>query len=472
MTAWILRDVEVDGRPADVHLVDGRVEAVLPRDGTGARMPGAEGVVEGGGGVLLPGLHDHHVHLLAMAARLGGVDLDPLGDPLSVDGALREAAASAAAVGGHGWVRAGGYDEHRHGSLDRARLDAVAPGAAVRVQHRSGLSWVLSSEALRRVGVADGGPGPDGVERDDDGCPTGWLHRLDRWLADQVPRVDTDLAVVGGALAAVGLTGVTDATVELGAGRAGLLSEAVAEGWLPQRLTVLGVDDPTLVAGWAQLGPAKLVADEAVGLSPSDLAKAVASHHAAGRPVAVHAVTRAENVTAVSALAQAGAWASDRIEHGSVLPTDLDAVLAACGATVVVQPSLVAERGDHHLTAVERDDLPLLHRHRSLLEAGVRVGVGSDAPVTSVDPWAGIAAASTRTTRTGAVVGPEEAVDPAVALGWYLADPRDPGGPARRVAPGAPADLCLLGVPLAEALAHPSSTHVRATWIGGRQVHG
>ena len=137
----------------------------------------------------------------------------------------------------------------------------------------------------------------------------------------------------------------------------------------------------------------------------------------------------------------------------------------------MVQPSLVAERGDHHLREVDPDDLPFLHRHRSLLAAGVRVGVGSDAPVTSADPWAGIAAASCRTTRSGAVVGPDEAVAAATALGWYLADPLDPGGPPRRLAGGSPADLCLLDRPLAAALAEPDAGRVRHTWVGGRLVH-
>jgi len=146
-------------------------------------------------------------------------------------------------------------------------------------------------------------------------------------------------------------------------------------------------------------------------------------------------------------------------------------LLAAHGITVVVQPSLVAERGDHHLLEVEPDDQPFLHRHRSLLAAGVRVGVGSDAPVTSADPWAGIVAASRRTTRSGAVVGADEAVDPAVALGWYLADPLDPGGPPRRIGPGVAADLCLLDVPLAEMLTEPDAARVRHTWVAGRLVH-
>ena len=41
--------------------------------------------MDGEGGALLPGLHDHHVHLLALAARTAGLDLDPLPDAAAVD---------------------------------------------------------------------------------------------------------------------------------------------------------------------------------------------------------------------------------------------------------------------------------------------------------------------------------------------------------------------------------------------------
>jgi predicted amidohydrolase YtcJ len=235
---------------------------------------------------------------------------------------------------------------------------------------------------------------------------------------------------------------------------------------------LLGVDDATSVEGWAMLGPTKLLADESLGLDIDALTARVAASHRLGRPVAIHAVTRAECVVAVGALVAAGPQRGDRLEHGSVLPTDLDGWLRDGGVTVVVQPSLVTERGDHHLVAVDADDIPFLHRHASLLAAGIRVGVGSDAPVTSADPWRGIAAASTRTTRRGAALGPAEAVAPQTALGWYLADPLDPGGPPRRVEPGVAADLCLLDVPLESALTDLDAHHVRATWVAGTLVHG
>ena len=52
----------------------------------------------------------------------------------------------------------------------------------------------------------------------------------------------------------------------------------------------------------------------------------------------------------------------------------------------------------------------------------------------------------------------------------YLSAPASPGGAARRVEVGTPADLCLLKTPLREALAAPTADVVRATLIGGRLI--
>jgi predicted amidohydrolase YtcJ len=206
-------------------------------------------------------------------------------------------------------------------------------------------------------------------------------------------------------------------------------------------------------------------------LDPDGLAQRIASVHAAGRAVAIHAVTRSETVTAVTALMLAGVREGDRIEHGSVLPADLDRALASSGVVVIVQPSLVFERGDHYFDQVDPDDMAFLHRHASLLAAGIRVAAGSDAPVTSADPWAAVAAASTRQTREGRLLGESEKVPAAIALNWFLADPQAPAGPVRRLIPGVAADLCLLDRPLGVALLAPDSSVVRMTFVAGRLTY-
>ena len=94
---------------------------------------------------------------------------------------------------------------------------------------------------------------------------------------------------------------------------------------------------------------------------------------------------------------------------------------------------------------------------------------GSDAPYGDPDPWRAIAAARDRTTPDGRVLGPDERITARRALDLYLAPLDDPAGPPRRVAVGAPADLCLLAEPLAVALADPAAVTVRATIRAGHR---
>jgi predicted amidohydrolase YtcJ len=186
--------------------------------------------------------------------------------------------------------------------------------------------------------------------------------------------------------------------------------------------------------------------------------------------VAIHCVTRVALVLALAAWDEAGARPGDRVEHGAVVPPELHPALRRHGLTVVTQPGFVAERGDEYRREVDPDDLPHLYPCRSLIDAGVPVGGSTDAPYTDADPWRAIAAAAARRTPSGAVLGPDEAVTVRRALDLFLSDPRSPGGPPRRVAPGAPADLCLLATPLAVALADPVAAKVVATICRGRLV--
>jgi predicted amidohydrolase YtcJ len=146
------------------------------------------------------------------------------------------------------------------------------------------------------------------------------------------------------------------------------------------------------------------------------------------------------------------------------------ASIAALSLTVVTQPAFVTERGDRYLKDVEPADRPDLYRCASFLAAGVAVGGSTDAPFGPDDPWDAIRAAIERRAASGTPVGSDPGLAPADALGLFLGSPERPGGPRRRIVPGARADLCLLAVPLAQALLAPSSRHVVATIAGGQRT--
>lgn len=413
----LIKNVEVEGLGrADVRIRGGRIAEI------GDRLAGP-GDLDGRGGALLAGLHDHHVHLAALAAEAASVRVGPadVGGPDGFAAALRGGAPGE-------WVRAVGYHESVAGELDRWALDDLVHDRPVRVQHRSGELWAWNSAALRAAGLSLAGDGR--------------FWRADERLRGFVPPVRLDLEGVGARAASLGITGFTNADPHPADGLAELLSA------LPQRLVVMGLD-----------APVKLILDDLTLPSPQELAAAVAAVRP--RPVAVHCVTRVQLIVTLLALDEAGPAEGDRVEHGSVIPAETIPWLKRLGVTVVTQPHFPLERGHAYATDVDPDDRPHLYRCRSLAEAGIAVAAGTDAPFGTRDPWSVMRAAVQR--EDG------EALDRRAALDLFAGEPERPGR-ARRVAVGAVADLCLLHVPLREALDVLSAGVVRAAFVAGRRI--
>ncbi|HZZ90432.1 MAG TPA: amidohydrolase family protein [Caulobacteraceae bacterium] len=460
MIERLIRGVEVEGRAGcDVRLRDGTIAEI------GHALASRSEEIDGHGGALIPGLADHHIHLFALAAQAASVRLDDVTSAAEL--AARITAAAVAAPAG-AWIRATGYHEGAAGDLSCRELDALAPRHPVRVQHRTGALWVLNSLALAALGT---GALPDFVERDARGAPTGRIWRGDAWLRERLGAEPPPLAPVGRQLAAFGVTAVTDASVTTDADAAGRLAAAHRAGALPQRLMLMsgGALAPP-ADGAFTVGPVKVLLDDHALPDLDDFIARIAAARVRRRNVAVHCVTAGEFALTLAAFRTAGTEPGDRIEHGGVIPGEAIGELRTLGLTVVTQPAFVRERGDRYLAEVDPVDQPDLYRCASLREAGVPVAGSSDAPYATPDPWVGIAAAVQRTTRSGQRLGEAERVLPAAALGLYLGALEAPAGRPRRVAVGAPADLCLLGAPMREALAATSADVVRATLIGGEVV--
>ncbi len=429
----IQRAVLLDGRAVDIRL-GRRIEAIAD-----SLAPiGGEDILDAAGGTVIPGLHDHHVHLRSAAAALTSVRVGP-GEVRSRD-ALR-AVLSRAAVGEDGWIRAVGYHEAVAGPLDRAVLDEVSPNIPVRVQHRSGVLWTLNSAGLTAVGLPDH---PDGRLRSAD---PSWTHSLQR--------SDAGLGDVSRRLSAFGVTGVTDATPNLTVEDVMDFAEARRHGELRQRVEILA--------------PAKrILHDDDLDLDA--LADWIAARHRQGGIVALHCVTAMQLVVAMAALRQAGPRAGDRIEHGAVIPDECLADLRELGVLVVTQPNFVAERGEQYLTDVPADEHCQLWRVASLRDAQIRVALSTDMPFGDADPWAAMRAAVHRSTLSGSVLGANESIDAATALGLFLGTPQQPDLP-RELAVGSPADLCVLAAPSRDVLTVLDASLVAATVYDGALVY-
>jgi predicted amidohydrolase YtcJ len=427
----IQRAVLLDGTTTDLRVDERIVEMgdLSPHKG--------EQVLDAARGTVIPGLHDHHVHLRSAAAALTSARVGPA----EVRGRQDLARALAEAqVGSDGWIRAVGYHEAVAGPLDRAVLDEVSPPVPVRVQHRSGVLWTLNSAGLAEMGLAD--------------HPDGRLRSADRSWSDTLQRNESGLAEVSRRLCEFGVTGVTDATPELEVSDIVKLIESHRHGELLQRVDCLA--------------PGKRILHDA-GLDLDELTAWIADRHADEAPVAVHCVTAAQLVVTLAALRAAGTHPQDRIEHAAVVPDDSMAELAGLNVTVVTQPNFVAERGDQYLTDVPAEEHHELWRLASLRRAGVPVALSTDMPFGEGDPWATMRAAVHRKTASSAVLGVDECVSARQALTMFFGRAGDPVTP-RTVAPGQPGDLCLLADPPAQALEELDSQMVAATVVAGNVV--
>lgn len=422
----------------DGSVVDIRAGALITEVAPNLARKSGEQVIDAAGGAVIPGLHDHHVHVHSAAAAADSVRVGPAEVSDREDLARVLAGAE---VGADGWIRAVGYHEAVAGPLDRDRLDGLAPPVPVRIQHRSGILWTLNSAGLAAVGLAD--------------HPDGRLRSADRTWSDALARRETALDELSNRLSGYGVTGITDATPDLDIGDMVKLDEMQRHGGLRQRLH--------------HLAPGKrILHDENLNLD--ELTDWVVRRHRDGAPVAVHCVTAAQLVVTLAALRAAGSHPGDRIEHAAVVPADCLAQLADLGVTVVTQPNFVAERGDQYRTDVPADEQPQLWRLASLLAAGIPVALSTDMPFGDGDPWAAMRAAVTRTTPSGAVLGEGERVSARTALDLFLGTATDPTSP-RTVTPGQPGDLCVLDVPPARLLDELDGRAVAATVIDGEIVY-
>lgn len=397
----ILRNARgTDGIPLAVGVRGGRIAAM------GAVVAGQGSEYDARGLTLGGGLHDHHLHLLATAARMQSVDLT---DCRRVDAVIARLRAGAGGPGG--WVRAIGYDERVAGLPDRAMLDDWLPDRPLRVQDRTGCYWLLNSSGLAQLGE---GAFPSCVELDVEGRPNGRIWRGDAWLRERIGGAPPSLAALGARFAEWGVTGVTDAGASNGAVEAALLA-----GAMPQRLVVMGTEDLPAGDGYA-LGPVKLLLDEN-DLPPVEaVAGRITAARMLNRNVAAHCVTLGELVFYLEALEIAGgAKPGDRIEHGGMIAESLIGDIAEAGLTVVTQPNFIHDRGDRYRAQMDADDLTDLYRLGSLTQGGVRVLGGSDAPYGDANPWVALRAATDRRTRDGDMIGGGEAVSRAEALALY-----------------------------------------------------
>jgi predicted amidohydrolase YtcJ len=182
---------------------------------------------------------------------------------------------------------------------------------------------------------------------------------------------------------------------------------------------------------------------------------------AAGIEPAVHAIGDRANTIALDAFEAVGCHG--RIEHAQFLASADLPRFARLGVAASLQPAHAMDDrdvADRYWAGRTDRAFPL----RSLLDAGATVLLGSDAPVSPLDPWLTIAAAVGRARDGREPWHPKQAIDVSEAI---AASTRS------TIEVGQPADLVVIERdPLASTADQLRDMTVHATLLGGRFTHG
>ncbi len=448
-------------------LVGGRVHTVgsAAEVRAAARVLGRRGVEElhVPGACVLPGLADAHLHLGAYGLQLEQLDLTGVG---SLADAVALVAARADALPRDAWLLGGGWDHTLWPEPhlpDRHALDDVAGDRPVALARKDRhITWV-NSAALHRAGIGRGTPQPAGgvIDREAVGAPSGILRESAQRLVETVigdPPPEVLRGAVRRAQAALLKLGITCVHAPDTPATFAALQDLAAAGelrlrvvYMPPAAALEQLIARRMAAGWGngrlRIGHLKCFLDGSLGshtaamlapfedepgntgvviTPPEALADLLRRAADSGFGVAMHAIGDRANRQALDTIAGADLPTDDplrrpRIEHVQVLHPDDIPRLAALGVVASMQPIHTTQdmaNADRFWGARSRG----AYAFGSLLRAGTVLAFGSDAPVETPDPLAGLFAAVTRQRPDGTPVGgwyPEERISLTAAVRAY-----------------------------------------------------
>lgn len=498
---------------------EGKVVAVLAR---GEARPQVDYRLDAKGKVMLPGMIDGHLHVMDIGFAALTLDLS---DTNSLEEALAKIKAFAAENPGRPWILGRGWNQEKWG-LGRfptaAELDAVVADRPVWLERADNHANWANTLAITTAGITAKTPDPAGgrIIRDAKGAPAGvFVDNAIQLVGKVVPPPrpeDRDLAFAKAqeVLLAKGVTAVADMgtkapdwTTFRRAGDEGrLMIRIMSYADSFETLELMAGPAPT---GWLyddrlRMGGIKLFLDGALGSRGASLKAPYADEHGTrGLPLlspaqlrnmmsragmdnfqtAVHAIGDAANAEVLAAIAELSeSYKGDRrwrIEHAQIVdPVDLPK-LGEHGVIASMQP---LHQTSDRLMAEARlgpDRLGGAYPWRSVVSVGGRLAFGSDAPVEPADPWAGMAAAISRTDASGQPFGgwfPQQTVTREQALAGYTSGAAYAGfseGRFGRLIPGERADFLLVDRdPLMSAPDAIRETKIHEVWIGGVKVKG
>ena len=477
----ILRGARIGANVVDLRIEDG-VVAEIGESGTVGS--GGDETLEVDGRWLTPGFWDNHVHFTQWALQSQRLDVSRA-DSAAETGRVIAAAIRPASPSP--FVAVGFRDGLWPDAPSLAVLDAVSNSPVVVVSGDLHAVW-LNSAALKTYGLdADGHPHSEtGLLREDAAFRI--LNLIDSMPDDQL---DFFADAAARAAAARGIVGIVDYEMSWNSGAwsrrqsAGASSLRVEIGVYTQHLEraiAAGLRTGDRLGDLLTMGNFKILIDGSLNtrtaycwdeyagapgefgmltVAPERLVELMTRASRAGIEPSVHAIGDRANTIALDAFEAVGC--RGRIEHAQFL-SDADLPrFAALGVAASVQPDHAMDDRDvaeHYWPGRTNRAFPL----RSLLDHGATLLLGSDAPVSPLDPWRTLAAAVGRARDGREPWHPEQAIDVRHAI---AASTRS------TIALGQPADLVVVERdPLTATPDELRDMSVFATLLGGRFTHG
>ena len=498
---------------------DGKVAKTLK---SGEKKPQTDYREDGKGRVMIPGLIDAHVHV--MGVGIGALTLD-LSDTNSLAEALEKIRKFAAENEARPWILGRGWNQEKWG-LGRfptaAELDSAVADRPVYLERVDGHAGWANTLAMQAAGITAASKSAPGgrIERlagsqQPSGVFVDAAEELMR-VAIPAPRPnERDLAFAEAqkVFHSFGITAVADmgTTIEdwqafRRAGDKGALTLRImsyAAGPEQMELIAGARPSPWLYDDKLRMNGVKLYLDGALGsrgawlkrpyaddpgntglplTSPAKLRNILVRAAQGNFQPAIHAIGTAANEDALNAIGEiAESFPGDRrwrIEHAQIIdPVDLPKI----GQNGVIASMQPVHQTSDRLMAEARlgmDRLDGAYAWNTILGLGGKLAFGSDAPVESADPFAGLAAATTRMDANGEPFGgwrPQDRVNREQALAGFTSDAAYAGfaeGRFGRLIPGERADFVLIDRdPLLATPSELRATKVLETWVGGRKVY-
>ena len=455
--------------------VRGDVIAWLGSDDVGrSQFPGAD-VVDLEGGFVAPGFVDSHIHLAATGLTVSGLDLRPATSRAHCVQLVADYAAAhpRQPIWGQGWDESA-WPENTAPST--AELDAVLGGRPAYLA-RVDVHSALASTGLRRLVPELAAAAGFAAEQPLAGDAHHLLRAVARGLLTAEQLADARAAALQAA-AAAGIVAVHECAgpeigglddwlqlrgIDHGVEVIGYWGEAVTTPAQARALMAetgahgLAGDlfvDGALGSRTAWLHEPYTDAPDRVGTCYLDAdaieahvracteAEVTAGFHVIG-DAAVSAVVAAFERVVADLGAVAVARCGHRLEHLEMVSADQAAKLGAWGVIASVQPNFDALWGGgngmyaRRLGAVRASELNPL---ALLASQGVPLALGSDAPVTELDPWEIVRAAVNHHT-PGSAISARAAFAAATRGGWRAAGERD--STAGTLVPGASASYAV-----------------------------